>query len=97
MRASQGGNETFEPANKVEQILSIVPGVGLMTDVQRLANGMLTLRFYGETGTDYVVQGSTNLVSWQPLWTNQVSSLGYLGFVDATSTNFNRRFYRIAP
>ena len=69
----------------------------MSTDFQPLANGMSTLRLYDEPGTNYVVQGSTDLVTWLPLTTNQVSGLGYLEFTDTASTNLTRRFYRIGP
>jgi hypothetical protein len=97
LRASQSGDATNAPAPNVDQVLIIVPGNNVITDAQRLANGMFTLRFYGESGTNYVVQGSTNLVNWLPLTTNQISGLGYLEFTDTSSTNYDRRFYRIVP
>jgi hypothetical protein len=97
LRASQSGDATNAPAPNVDQVLLIVPGNNIITDAQRLANGMFTLRFYGDTGTNYVVKASTNLVNWLPVVTNQISGLGYLEFTDISSTNFARRFYRIAP
>jgi hypothetical protein len=97
LRASQAGDATNAPAPNVDQVLLIVPGNNVITDAQRLANGMFTLRFYGETGTNYVVKASTNLVSWLPLVTNQISGLGYLEFTDTSSTNYDRRFYWITP
>jgi uncharacterized repeat protein (TIGR02543 family) len=97
LRASQSGDATNAPAPNVDQVLLIVPGNNVITDAQRLANGMFTLRFYGETGTNYVVKASTNLVSWLPLVTNQISGLGYLEFTDTSSTNYDWRFYRITP
>ena len=69
----------------------------ILPEIQQLAGGTFTLRFYGEPGTSYVVQASTNLVHWQPVATNQVSGLGYLEFTDTVSTNYPKRFYRIAP
>ncbi|MCC6823782.1 MAG: hypothetical protein IT579_23920, partial [Verrucomicrobia subdivision 3 bacterium] len=97
LRASQTGDATNAPAPNVDQVLLIVPGNNVITDAQRLANGMFTMRFYGDTGTNYVVKASTNLVNWLPLATNQISGLGYLEFTDISSTNYDRRFYRIAP
>ncbi|MEI8291458.1 MAG: hypothetical protein WCH99_18465 [Verrucomicrobiota bacterium] len=97
LRASQSGDATNAPAPNVDQVLLIVPGNNVITDAQRLANGMFTLRYYGETGTNYVVKASTNLVNWLPVTTNQISGLGYLEFMDASSTNFARRFYKITP
>ncbi len=97
LRASQSGDATNAPAPNADQVLIVVPGNNVITDFQRLANGMFTFRFYGEPGTNYVVQASTNLVNWLTLATNQVSGLGYLEFTDPSAANFNRRFYRIAP
>lgn len=97
LRASQSGDATNAPAPDVDQVLIIVPGNYVITDAQRLANGMFTMRFYGDTGTNYVVKASTNLVDWLPIATNQISGLGYLEFIDISSTNLGRRFYLIAP
>ena len=97
LRASQSGDEINAPAADVEQTLIIVPGDNVITDFHRMANGMFTFRFYGEPGTKYVVQGSTDLVNWSALMTNQVSGLGYMEFTDTSATNYHKRFYRIAP
>jgi hypothetical protein len=97
VRASQSGDATNAPAPNVDQVLVIAPGNNLITDFQQLANGMFTFRFYGEIGTNYVVQVSTNLVNWAALATNQLSGLGSLEFVDTYSATFQQRFYRIAP
>ena len=97
LRASQSGDETYTAAPNVDQALFVAPGNNVITDFQRLANGMFTFRFYGEPGTNYVMQASTNLVHWVALATNQVSGLGYLAFIDTAATNYAKRFYRIAP
>jgi hypothetical protein len=81
----------------VDQVLLVAPGNNVIAEAQRLANGMFTLRFYGETGPNYVVQASTNLLDWLPVATNQIGGLGYLEFTDIYSTNFDRRFYRVTP
>ena len=95
LRASQPGDSTYASAPDADQVLIVAPGNNVVTDCQRLGNGMFTLRYYGDAGTDYVVVASTNLVNWLPLATNQVRGLGYLEFTDISSTNFVRRFYRV--
>ena len=97
LRAAQAGNTNFAAAPNVDQVLIVAPGNNIITDSQRLANGMFTFRFYGEMGTNYLVQASTNLVNWLTVATNQVSGLGYMEFTDTSATNFSKRFYRIAP
>ena len=96
VRASQPGDTTYAAAADVDQVVVVVPGNDVITDFQRLANGMFRFRFYGEAGTNYVVQGSTNLVKWSVLATNQISGLGYFEFTDISATNYSKRFYRIA-
>jgi hypothetical protein len=95
LRASQSGDSTYAAAPDVDQVCIVAPGYNVAAECQRLGNGMFKLRYYGDTGTNYVVVASTNMVNWVPMTTNQVGALGYLEFIDASSTNFNRRFYRV--
>ena len=59
--------------------------------------GFLTNKFgfnvSGAFGQTIVVDGSTNLVSWTPLFTNTVFTNPFY-FYDAAGTNFPWRFYR---
>jgi hypothetical protein len=48
----------------------------------------------GESGRQYRVQASTNLVSWVDI-TNLISTAGSWQFSDSFVTNFPRRFYRV--
>ena len=47
----------------------------------------------GAVGQTIVVDGSTNLLNWTPLFTNTVGT-NSVYFLDSTSTNFPGRFYR---
>jgi hypothetical protein len=40
------------------------------------------------------VEGSTNLVNWQPIWTNTLSAAS-TNFIDPQWQNFSRRYYRV--
>jgi hypothetical protein len=57
-------------------------------------NGMFTLRVGIPGPQAYYILASTNLLTWQPIYTNTVS--GLLNFTDFGSTNYPERFYRIA-
>jgi hypothetical protein len=48
----------------------------------------------GPSGSNVVIQASTDLQTWIPLQTNQLGS-GPLYFSDAQSTNNVHRFYRL--
>ena len=57
-----------------------------------ISNGF-ALNIGGVSGQVLVVEGTTNLLHWTALYTNQVSG-GSLYFSDPGSTNFAWRFYR---
>ena len=60
----------------------------------RLTNGQFTLLISGDTGPDYTVQSSTNLVDWLPIYSTNSPALPFQ-FLDSNSSNFSRRFYRV--
>lgn len=49
--------------------------------------------FSGVVGQTIVVDGSTNLVDWTPIFTNAAST-NAIYFSDPYSTNYSGRFYR---
>src|SRR5437879_4205543 len=51
-------------------------------------------RVAGAPGERQIVQASTNLRNWTPLFTNAVSTLGYYDYADPQTVNFPHRFYR---
>lgn len=48
----------------------------------------------GVTNQTIVVEASTNLVNWQPIWTNTLSAAS-ADFVDPQWLSYPRRFYRV--
>ncbi len=57
-------------------------------------NGSVNLTVMGDGGPDYLMQASTNLTSWVPIWITNPPAPPFL-FSDPVATNFNRRFYRV--
>ena len=57
------------------------------------ADGLFRARLLGISGSNYVIQVSTNLTTWSPLQTNGGAN-GIFDFVDPNSAKFDRRFYR---
>jgi uncharacterized repeat protein (TIGR01451 family) len=43
----------------------------------------------------YVVQASTNLVNWVPIYTNPAPAAAITSFMDSATTNYPYRFYRV--
>jgi hypothetical protein len=59
----------------------------------RQPNGTMVINLVGETNQLYVLQASTNLVSWQNISTNTAVN-GVIQFVDPASVSNKIRFYR---
>ena len=59
-----------------------------------LASGWFQFCFPTQPGRNYVVQASTNLSSWTPIWTNAGTWTG-LTFEDADAGQFPHRFYKV--
>ena len=65
----------------------------ILASPQRLTNGQFKMSFYGIAGNTYVVDASTNLVGWQPLYTNFTTNSPWQ-FIDISATTNSKRFYR---
>jgi len=55
-------------------------------------NGQFQLNISGVTGLNYILQASTNLVDWVPLWTNTSP----FSFAETNMPAYPQRFYRSA-
>jgi uncharacterized repeat protein (TIGR03806 family) len=75
-------------------LLVVLPGVSF-TSPGSFANGMFEMQISGLPGQSYVIQTSTDLVSWIPLLTN-VSATSPFTVVDPGAGNYPLRFYRAA-
>jgi hypothetical protein len=49
----------------------------------------------GTPGQSYIVQASTNLMNWTPIFTNSTAPNGLFQFLDSGSSNYRSRFYRV--
>jgi mono/diheme cytochrome c family protein len=61
---------------------------------QGFTNDVFQLRFAGSTGSNYVLQATTNFVDWTPIATNTAIT-NHFNFYDANATNYPYRFYRV--
>jgi uncharacterized repeat protein (TIGR01451 family) len=85
----------LNPANNAAQALTFVRPVApaRLTEVA-MVSGRLEALLNGEPSLQYVVQGSTNLVYWQPVTTNTLAPNGTSKFSDAETGNYGQRYYR---
>ena len=69
----------------------------LKDNIQGLSGEILIKQFpSGYSNLTYQVWASTNFVNWVLLGPANMTSNGWLQFVDADATNWSRRFYRIS-
>jgi hypothetical protein len=64
------------------------------TSVGFLTNQQFQLGFAGVTGSNYVLQATTNLTTWTPISTNNAAT-NLFNLFDPKATNFPHRFYRV--
>jgi hypothetical protein len=69
---------------------SISLGFGL---TQPWTSNGLSLMLQGPVGSNYIIQASTDLMSWQPI-TNFTTTTSPFYFSDPAATNYDHRFYR---
>ena len=74
--------------------VSVNPVAQPMTSAAAYANGQFSMTINGETGPDYIIQVSTNLVDWQSLSTNSPPIVPFL-FTDTNAAAFPVKFYRV--
>jgi len=61
--------------------------------LSRVTNGAFPLRVFGQSGSSYAVESSTNLVNWNPRETNIVIDTSF-DYTDNKAGPQGRRFYR---
>lgn len=60
----------------------------------RFDAGQLTLLVTGDTGPDYTLQASTNLIDWVEVFSTNAPVMPF-SWTDTQTTNFDQRFYRV--
>jgi hypothetical protein len=68
-----------------------------LTAIPHTGAGPFQLRVSAGPYQTCILQASTNLAGWSPVFTNTTSSAGTFDYTDAQSINQKRRFYRVGP
>ena len=61
---------------------------------QGFTNNVFQLMFVGSAGSNYILQATTNFVTWTPISTNTALTNRF-DFYDVKATNYPYRFYRV--
>ena len=72
----------------------VVTGGQSQLNIQPLAGGLKQINILGDTGLNYELQASTNLVDWTQLLQFNLSVSPY-PYIDPAATTAPRRFYRL--
>jgi hypothetical protein len=71
----------------------VAPPLQILSATLNFSGGQFGFHLSGPSGQSVVVQASSNLLNWSPVWTN-VPGLSPLTFSDLQSTGYANRFYR---
>ncbi len=72
------------------------PVAGWLSGSGLQADGGFQLLLNGDPGAEYVIEASSDLVSWEAI-TNVINVDGVISFVDEGASNYQQRFYRTRP
>jgi len=70
--------------------VSLLPYAPILSDFSISSEGQPQLSVSGETGFTYSILASTNLIDWEPVFTNTAPFM----FSDSATSSFPQRFYR---
>jgi hypothetical protein len=74
--------------------VSVNPVAQPTSSAAAYSNGQFSMTINGDTGPDYIIQVSTNLVDWQSLSTNSSPNVPFL-FTDPNAVTLPIKFYRV--
>ena len=84
----QGGSATGMVSVTVTPALKI-------KSIARQSNGNILILFQGKPGSNYVMEGSANFLSWSNLGNSSEGNPGVFQFVDTGTAGVDKRFYRV--
>jgi hypothetical protein len=95
-------NAVTPDPNPDDDSASVTVAVGAVTPPQlsglvlNNTNGTFQLTVTnGQSGQEYIVQASTNLINWVPVYTNPPPFVSPFTFTDSNVLNYPDRFYRV--
>jgi len=92
-------NSTTPDPNPADDVASVSVNVSAAQPPQfgsfSSSNGIFRLTVNGQSGQEYIVQASTNLFNWMPVYTNPSPFVSPFTFTDSNATNYPDRFYRV--
>jgi len=89
--AFAGGKPSEYIAHWNDQLNFYPPPKPQLTRMAWHTNRQFSFRLIGTSGQQYVIQSSTNLQVWTPLFTNSAT---LYDFTDSAAASFGKRFYR---
>jgi uncharacterized repeat protein (TIGR01451 family) len=90
-------NPADDFASVTNYVIGNVPALPLLSGSFVSTNGTFQLTVNGLWGQEYIVQASTNLFNWLPVYTNPPPFVSPFTFIDSGASNYPDRFYRVVP
>ena len=64
------------------------------TSVHQRSDGAVDMQFDVQSGTNYTIEASSDLMHWVNLWDFSFDNSGSIIFTDPDAANYTQRFYR---
>jgi len=88
-----GGTTTSTPAVVLVLTSTVSNVVSFVTSGTGLTPGGFKIQLSGPSGSNYVIQASSDLKNWTPIFTNTAPS-GSLSYTDAVANSLSFQYYR---
>ena len=85
--------DNFGATNNASATIQIVVKPLVVQVSAPQVGGQFSFSFQGQNGQNYLLETSTNLASWTPVWTNAATD-GIMWFTNTSATDLDR-FYRV--
>ncbi len=73
--------------------LGILPTVTAVTEGSGMVTNGFKMEFSGPTGSNVVIEASSDLKTWVPIWTNVITG-GVVSCIDTAAKAYPNRYYR---
>jgi len=85
--------DTLGMTASVKVTLSIIPVINIASSASTLTTAGFNVQMSTPVGSNVVVEASSDMVNWTPIYTN-LNSSGTLTYTDTDATNHTSRYYR---
>ena len=73
--------------------LGVTTPLAAVPSASKMSSNGFNVQFSGPTGSNLVIEASSDMINWSPVYTNILTG-GSLSYIDAAAKSVSRRYYR---